>query len=294
VPARRDFLAAGGSAVLTALAGCVSADDAATTRSTATTSTTTSEAPIAEPQYLPWGEPAAVQGTTLTPESVVVQDSAFYLATPDTLGVLPFEERQAVFVTVSVDGETRPAPDDFVLAVSDGASGWTAYEDVSADRFRERGRAYDPERGGDGWIGFAPETPVETPDPRLRVQFGSDLNGAVRWSLPDDAAATLREPPSFECRDFAVPSEVSPDQPIEVSVTVTNEGDGAGTFRAALNERGPTYRFETVELALDPGESRTWTGTVGTHVGVDEIDRVSVGFQSPCRDHQRTVTVADG
>lgn len=292
MPSRRAYLATS-AAALAALAGCTESVGTPNPEPTSTETPTTPAEPSSESTPLSWGETTTIQGTDVTPRAVAVQDSAFYLATPDTLGVLSFDDRQAVIVAVSVDGEPRPAPDDFTLGIEDPVPGWVTYDDVSGTQFRERGAIYDSDQDGTGWIGFDAPKPIATDDPRLRVQLGDEATEPVRWSLPDYATGRLQEPPAFACDDVSAPDAVARDEPIEVSVRVSNEGAGVGRFRAALNETGPAYRFETVETDLGPGNSREVTGVISTHVGSQDVDQVSFAFRSPCGDFERTVEVTD-
>ncbi|MFC3477955.1 hypothetical protein [Halobacterium litoreum] len=291
MPSRRDYLA-GGAAALAAVAGCAESGSPASEPTSAEPSTT-ADASTSAPTRLSWGETTTVQGTSVTPRAVAVQDSAYYLATPDTLDVLSFDDRQAVFAAVSVDGESRPAPGDFALDIEDAVPGWVTYGDVSGSEFWERAASYDPGENGIGWVGFDAPKSVATDDPRLRVQFGDESGAPVSWSLPDYATGRLREPPKFACADFSAPESVASDEPIEVSVRVSNEGAGVGRFRGALNEAGPAYRFETVKIDVGPGESREVTGFLDTHVGSQDVDRVSFAFRTPCGDFERTVEVTD-
>lgn len=295
---RRDVLATAGVG-LVALAGCTRSGAApststdSTTGATSTSTATTPGDPITEPQRFPWGETATVDGTHVTPEMVTVQRSAFYLATPDTIGVLSFDDR-AVFATVTVDGEARPDPRDFALALDDRVGGWVDYEAVSGSRFNSLGVPYTAGDDDAGWVAFEVADAEAVENPRLRVQLGREENGAVRWPLPDDAVAALQSPPpEFHVSELSAPDSVPRDDPIEVAATVANRGDGAGTFRAAFNELGPMYAPEPVEFDLEPGEFRAWTGTISSHVGDEHVDGVQFDFRSPAATYEREVEVVD-
>jgi hypothetical protein len=168
------------------------------------------------------------------------------------------------------------------------------YEDVRGSRFYDRGTPYTSGEGDTGWVGFAAPDSVTDSDLRLRVQFGGETEGAVRWPLPEDAAAALRSPPpEFVVTSFDVPETVSSSEPVTVSATVENRGDGAGTFRAAFNELGPMYRPNRVELDLAPGESKTWEGVADSHVGDDNVEVVRFDFRSPAGTYEREVEITD-
>ncbi|MFB6071944.1 MAG: hypothetical protein ABEJ88_03155 [Halobacterium sp.] len=300
MPSRRGYLAASGG-LLVALAGCTGTGDGdattstteTTERTTTTTTAGTTSDPIEVPKRLSWGETATVDGTDVTPRAASVQHSAFYLTSPDTVGVLSFGDRQAVFVTVDVVGDTRPAVDDFELVLDERVQAWVEYEAAPTARFYEQGQAYAPDESGGGWIGFDAPASVDVEEPRLRVQFGGETEGSIRWPLPDAAASDLRAPPpAFEVSAFSAPDSVAPGGEIEVSATVENTGDGAGTFRGAFNQRGPTYQVETYAFDLAAGAARDWR-TVLTAPESGDVD-VTVGFATPGRTFRRTVEVTSG
>lgn len=296
MPSRRTYLVGCGGA-LAGLTGCLgaSAPGDSATRSTTTRSTTTPSTqtdPLTVPQQLPWGEPGTVDGTTVKPVDATVQHSAFYLTTPDSMDVLSFGDRQAVFVTLELDGDgPEPTPGDFALGVDGGSEGWTEYGDVDGHRFYYQSTPLPHADDGRGWVGFDAPDAVDAADPGVRVQFGGDEEDALRWSLPERVTTTLRaDPPSFEVSDFHAPDSVDGDEPIAVSATVRNTGDGPGVFRGVLNQTGPLYAPESVRLPLDPGESVEWSTTISTHLRVD-TDRVSFDFLVPGVEHERVVEV---
>lgn len=296
MPSRRTYLAGCGAA-LAGLAGCLgaSAPGDSSTRSITTRSTTTETTADSETvlQQLPWGEPGTVDGTSLAPVDATVQHSAFYLTTPDSMDVLSFGDRQAVFVTLELDGDgPEPTPGDFGLSVDGGSEGWTEYGDVPGHRLYYQGTPYPRADDSWGWVGFDALDAVDAADPRVRVQFGGDTESALRWSLPESAAAALQSsPPAFAVSDFRAPASVPDDEPITVSATVRNTGDGPGVFRGVLNQTGPLYAPESVRLPLDPGESVEWSTTISTHLRVD-TDGVSFEFLAPDLSHERVVEVA--
>ncbi|MFC6990165.1 hypothetical protein ACFQJD_18345 [Haloplanus sp. GCM10025708] len=62
-----------------------------------------------------------------------------------------------------------------------------------------------------------------------------------------------------------MPDAVAPDEAVPVSLDVTNEGDGGGTFRGAINHQGPLYGANDFAFALGSGESRTHEESISYH-----------------------------
>ncbi|WP_232686972.1 hypothetical protein [Halobacterium zhouii] len=295
---RRDLLATAGVG-LAALAGCSrfpNLDAPSSTRSNTTTPTdttgdSTTVDSIREPTLLSWGETATIDGTAVTPRATTVQHSAFYQAYPDALGVFSFGNRRALFVTVTVQGDDpRPAPEDFAVITDETVQAWTTDGD-SSRRLPRDGQPYERDTRV-GWLRFDLSAPVSAS--QFRVQFGGESEGAVHWSLPDDAVAALQAPPPvFSVTEFSAPDTVPRDESIPVSATVENRGDGAGTFRAAFNQAGPLYWSDPVSFALEPGESREWNTLVTTHQEVERADTVSFALITADDRLKRTVEITD-
>lgn len=292
MPSRRTYLA-GFGATLAGLAGCLNATRPGTTETDTTTHTTgrtTTTDDLTVPKLLSWGEPGTVDGTSVAPVDASVQHSAFYRLTPDTFGVVSFEDRHGLFVTLDVTGDgPRPDPGDFALTVDGSEGGWTRYGGVPGERFR-RGAPYTYGSDDPGWVGFDTPAPADVGTARVRVQFGGESEGALRWSLPETVRAALERPaPAFETKSFHAPEAVSPGDPVTVTGTAVNRGDGPGVFRAAVNQTGPMYRPETVAFPLDAGESREWSIVVAS--STEGVDSISYSVYTPGFSTNGTVEV---
>lgn len=100
------------------------------------------------------------------------------------------------------------------------------------------------------------------------------LGGSTFRELPAETITRLNEPPVFEVGEPSVsPSEIEPDGETQVTVTftVTNRGEGSGTFGASLS--GPASGSDLVTATLDAGEQRE-LGPSTTRFGTGDEDRV--------------------
>lgn len=100
------------------------------------------------------------------------------------------------------------------------------------------------------------------------------LGGSTFRELPAETITRLNEPPVFEVGDPSVsPSEIEPEGETQVAVTftVTNRGEGPGTFGASLS--GPASGSDLVTATLDAGEQRELSPST-TRFGTGDEDRV--------------------
>lgn len=286
---RRTFLAGAAAA----LAGCVSGrrDQG----SSGDVPSPTRTGPPAD-QTLDFGEVATVGELDVTPLEATVQHSYFSLVYPDFADVVGAGGGQILFVTADVSGTAdAPAPgaSDFSIVTADGT--FFGRSETGPGRPYREGPAYTRDRER-GWILFELPAPTGGDRSTLELDHG-DVNGGgtATWRLPADLTAALqRPPPEFEVRAFSAPDTVRPDEPIEVSATVANVGEGAGTFRASLNQEGDLlYGADPFSFDLESGAERAWTETVTTHQGGEIEGRVTVRirFRSAGGDYDQDVVV---
>ena len=227
----------------------------------------------------------------MRPHDVKVQDSYVALVYPDFADVVAPAGRQFLFLTVDVSGDgTAPSPDRFAV---------TAGETVASGRNRGEGgrpyldgRLYTAEHGS-GWILFELPAPVESD--RVALELDGGERGTATWSLPDEVIGRLQAPPpEFEVRDVQAPTEVARDEPIDISVTIANVGDGAGTFRGSLNQEGDAiYGAAPFSFDLEAGAEHEWTETVTAHQsgGGPGGFTVALRFRSAGGDFDRDVAI---
>lgn len=283
-PRSRRALLRTGALALVGAAGCTGSpgDDAesssppASTTAETTTSTTT-ERPASRTET---GTEAAVD---LAARSV--QSSFFYLTTADQMDVVGVEGRQFLFATVSASGEW-PRPGAIEL-VADGERFRPTTTPGSVDnsyRLYEQGRAYDPDEQRSGWLAFEVPNPLDAES--VALSYGDE-----RRALAEEHRAELTDSPAeFELVSFDAPEEVAPDETFDVSVAVENVGEGGGTFRAVLNESGPSHVPHQFELSIPPGERAEWSRSFGEYVSAG-TSRARYRFRSAVanRDHEVAV-----
>jgi hypothetical protein len=267
---RRRFLAL--SALGTAaVAGCSSRTDGTGTDGTAT--------PTPDPTTTDDGT-ASNGVASVTVSDVTIQDSMRYMTAPDALGVSAPEDEQFVLVTLApADGATGkpPARSTFSLAL-DGERYAPLESFEGMPLYEVRVSPYPWKAGDDdptGWLLF--RVPAELDAESAAVKLSTD-GRSESWPLTVDQLTTLTAPPpSFALSEFSFPDSGHPDTPVEYSFTVTNEGDGPGTFRAALNFSGTLYGASTIDVSLSAGETTTYRdsfrvyGSPGDEMGVDLV-----------------------
>lgn len=244
--------------------------------------------PTTEP--LEFGESATVGELDVRPTGAVVQDSYVALVYPDFADVVAAEGQQYLFLTVDASGSPAPAPEDF--AVLAGEASYAGQPRGSGGRPYRDERPYTPD-AGHGWLLYELPAPVESEHVAVELDVGE--GEPPTWHLPDDVVERLRGPaPAFEVRDLSAPDAVRADEPIEVSATVENVGDGPGTFRGSLNQEGDVlYGASPFSFDLDAGAERTWRGTVTTHQRpeVESETTVRLRVRSAGGDFDRDVVV---
>lgn len=290
---RRALLHTGTVCLAGLFAGCIggsadSSPDEPTDTTSATTDTTTRT--VGDPLHV--GDARTVGDATVAVTGATVADSFFYLTTPDSMAVGGDTDTRYLFVDVTADGDP-PASRALHLVTADDAVRGTVKPVVDGREVHvyDHGLAYTrDESDGEGWVVFPVTAPRSDP-PVVRWDAGDDR---PTWQLPDDATAALAAPtPRFELVAFDVPASVAADDPIPVSLTVRNVGEGDGIFRAVLNESGPMYAPHSTTAELPAGEEHTLEWTVDTHVG-SAVDRVGLALRSPVADRDVEVTVSAG
>lgn len=219
------------------------------------------------------------------------QASYFYLPFPDFIGVETSEGHQFVLLSVDVEapGRYRFEPEDFAVVV--GGRSYVGRSERVWGLGSEPPRQYTAEEGR-GLLVFEVPAPIEADRCSLELDLGDEAQEPLAWRFGEDPVAALQRPPEFEVREFEAPEAVDAGDPIEVSATVENVGDGPGTFRAALNQEGDVmYGGTSATFELRPGEERTWEETIETHAGRDEPVTVHLRFRSSGGDVDRAVTV---
>ena len=99
-----------------------------------------------------------------------------------------------------------------------------------------------------GWIAFDVPAQLDR-EPSLRLETDTS---SWEWEL--DTGKATAPPPAWEWTASA-PEAVTPGEPVDITVTAENVGEGPGTFRGAVQFSFPLYSFRTFDNVLGPGES---------------------------------------
>lgn len=268
MPSRRVYLT---SVVAAGLGGCVGTP-LGTTTDTSTDATTTAPPTTSQP--------------AVTIPAAAVQYSYRHIQNVDWNAIRPAEGQ---FVVVTVDAtEADPVPgmDAFSLVTSDNTYDSTVIEhrypvdlDVPGEPYMTDQDDADPR----GWIVFDVPAQLDTA-PSLRLAHET---GSWEWELDTERATT--PPPDWEWSASA-PETVAPDDTFDITVTAENVGDGAGTFRGAVNFSYPLYRPKGFAIDLAPGAS----GETTVSASSEEIDperQLDYGIRTPGEESTVTVTV---
>ena len=269
MPSRRAYLA---TLVAAGLAGCVS--------ETPGTSESPSDSPTATTA------PGTASRPDVTVEAAAVQYAYRHIENVDWNGIQP-ADGQFVFVTVDArEAGTPPDPGAFSL-VADGER--YDHKDI-ADRMPVSldvpGSTYsagDEHSEDRGWLAF--ETPAELDaEPSLRMERDSV---PATWELDTETATA--PPPRWEWSADA-PETVEPQTTFDITITAENVGDGAGTFRGAVNFSYPMYMPKGFDVSLDPGASGA--DTVNAEIrDADPGKEIEYGVRTPAGETTVHVTV---
>jgi len=282
---RRTFLASVGTAAAS-LAGCLGAPDGSNGTPTPTaTSTPGSTGPVTAPL----GATIDVDGVRVTVSDLVAAHSVRYLSAPDAFDVVAADGDQFVFVSVTAEGGSRPpSPDAFGVTVADVrySSGLEALGPARVDA-PVRGRRYD-DTERHGYLAFRLPAPIATTDLAI-------LSDEARWTVPSSVAEPMQSPPPAFETGVDVPTSVPANEPIPITVDLTNEGDGPGVFRGAINYQGPLYSASSFDVSLAAGESTTHEATVDYYVDSEvPPERVQFSVIGPGLSRSFEVTLEGG
>ncbi|MFC7045273.1 hypothetical protein ACFQH6_07510 [Halobacteriaceae archaeon GCM10025711] len=289
---RRALLHAGTVGLAGLFAGCIAGSTDGTVDKTTTDTSTTDTTTRAVDDPLQVGDARTVGDVTVTVTGATVTDSFFYLTTPDSMAVAGDADARYLFVDVAANGDAPESRDFHLVTGDDGIPGTVKPTVDGRDvHVYDHGPAYTrDEDGGEGWFVFRVPVPLSV-TPAVRWDVGDE---DPTWQLPDDVTVALAGPaPRFELVSFDVPASVSADEPIPVSLTIRNAGEGDGTFRAVLNEAGPMYAPHSATAPVPAGEKRTLEWSIDTHVG-SSADRVGLALRSPVADRDVAVSVSAG
>lgn len=188
-----------------------------------------------------------------------VQESFFHRTSADSWGVTGAEGTFWFFGIAIATGPMPPVDAFTLLAGGEGRQlrqSVAETDPIVLSGPVSAGQAYDGESMW-GWVGTDVPESIDVDEPRLRIDTGD----AVR-TLPmsTELARPLGgSPAEISVESVDAPESVAPDESIELSVTVTNDGAGPGVARVVVNESGPTYEPHRFSESLPAGGSAVRT-----------------------------------
>ena len=221
----------------------------------------------------------------VTVESIDFQPALFYT---EEAGFLQNEEQTALLsagsekmlaiVRVSVENvgtdsqrfNTSSDNDSTIIGLEDG----TWYEGINGTSLNVanniEGSPLDSptlDAGGQtsGWLlGQLPREAATGTVGVIRQRNGEKTPPEVRWEAPPEDGSS-RSLPQFSVESFEIPDQAKISEGVPYSVTISNQGDGAGTFRGLLRffteEAQAEATITELSADIEPGNSETFEGT---------------------------------
>lgn len=287
---RRQYLAAAASLLGAGVAGCLgSPGDGGTDSPTDDT-----DSPSGSPTELK-GSPSetatdppddaerTVGGDAVGVTDIVARKAVTYTSIMGSSGVAVADGKQ--FVVASVHADAELSPDEFSFHA--GGESWATADpgDHGAQNVKVAGHGKGSlDMGytdGPAYIAFAVPSPLDSDDPRIRIDHGGE---SAEWSLDSAAKEALAAPaPSFELESLDAPDSVEQGEGMEVSLTVSNTGDTEGRFLAAaywpthlIADDDESHLFEST---VDAGATSTLSVTIDTSYTTDEDEPVTLSVE---------------
>jgi len=280
---RRALLTAAGAGLFT-LTGCLNAGDETTdwTGTADPTSGTATETKSTD------GTPTETESTVDLPADALSVSfdrlqPAVVLARIDDFAVSESPDSQYVFVTVEVSAAEPPPRSAFGFRFDGTAHAPVDPHDLGGYDLQRAMEgempAYTSDTGA-GWLLFELPDSGDASDAALTL-------GAQSWTVEGLPTERLEAPsPSFSV-EWSVPETVAYDPtteevaaPIEIEMTVTNEGDHDGRFVAVLQRWGSWVEHVSVaqlrEL-IPAGETLQWVGSDSEWLDVKDVENVDDG-----------------
>jgi hypothetical protein len=270
---RRSYLT---TLAVVGLAGCVGNPSGSAIKSSSETATTPSSTPSRPELTI---EAAAVQysyryGYNADEVRIRVPDGQFVMVTVDASEVEQAIDREAFSLVTSEEQYDEITID---------------YEypqglDVPGDLYMDKREGIETKPRG--WIAFDVPAQLDR-EPSLRVETDT---GSWEWEL--DTGRATAPPPAWDWTASA-PETVTVGEPVDITVTVENTGDGHGKFRGAVQYSFPLYAFKSFDNVLDPGESGESVVSIRTD-NADPGDVLTYVVRTPTGTSEVSVAVESG
>ena len=115
-----------------------------------------------------------------------------------------------------------------------------------------------------------------------------------RWMVREDQLRDARAPPpSFELVGLSAPDAVAPNQPVQVTVTLRNVGDGDGNALVTLSEfvDGAYVGAQANTVDVGAGSEVPFSVTLGTLVDRQDAGEVRLAVRTSGGDREATIAV---
>lgn len=207
--------------------------------------------------------------------TVQLRSSYRYGINDDGIGVVSPAHDQFAFIDPPVPDE-EPAPRSFHLALGDeqftpvspvpGFTPWTpGIEAVYSENRKAGSLMFDV--------------------PTIETDSAALLYDETKYPLSDEARNRLATAPEFSLTSVSVPESVTPDENIELRITVKNEGDATGTYLAGFRTGGYP---KVIDVPLEPGEKGTSAVTYEAYDG-SEVMYFDFDYPGGSSDYQVTI-----
>lgn len=110
----------------------------------------------------------------------------------------------------------------------------------------------------------------------------------TKYPLTEDARNRLATAPEFSLESVSVPESIAPDENIELSITVKNDGDAAGTYLAGFRTGGLP---KIIDVPVEQGETGTGSVTYETYA---DSGSMYFDFDYPGGGRDYEVTIESG
>jgi hypothetical protein len=248
------------------LAGCVGNPSGSTASSTPSRPAVTIEAATVQYSYR--------YGYNADEVRIRVPDGQFVIVSVDAREVEPVIDREA-FSLVTSEGDHDQITIDYE---------YPAGLDVPGVLYMSEREGTDVEPRG--WIAFDVPAQLDA-EPSLRVETDT---GSWEWELDTEKATA--PPPAWEWTASG-PETVTPGEPVDITVTAENVGDGPGAFRGAVQYTFPLYGFKPFDNVLGLGESGESVVSIRTD-NADPGDNLTYVVRTPTGTSEVSVGVESG
>jgi hypothetical protein len=209
------------------------------------------------------------------PATIELRSSYRYGVNDDGIGVKTSDYDQFVFITPP-DSAGDLAPSAYHLDVGDEQYRPARLVPGLGSRTHSIEEIYTEENKSGSLMFDLPTTETES----ASLQYDG-----TSYPLSEDARTQLATAPDFSLDSVLIPEAVGPNENVELTVTVTNDGDAAGTYLAGCRVAGLP---RDINVPVEAGETKS--GSV-TFQPPPDSDAMYLNFVYPGGDREYEVTI---